>query len=154
NIVIIGHVDAGKSTMGGNLLYLCGTIYKCTMEKYEHEAKEAGCETWYLSWVLDLTPQEYSNGKTVKVGQAYFETDVQQYTILDALGHKMYVPSMILGVAQTDVALLVVSPCKGKFESGFQRVGRCASISSPGLAWPGLWSQTRPSRRARCARAG
>jgi peptide chain release factor subunit 3 len=58
NVVFIGHVDAGKSTMGGQLLYLCGMVDKRTMEKYEREAKEAGRESWYLSWALDSTPQE------------------------------------------------------------------------------------------------
>ena len=60
NIVFIGHVDAGKSTMGGNLLYLTGMVDKRTMEKYERDAKEAGRESWYLSWALDSTPQEQS----------------------------------------------------------------------------------------------
>jgi peptide chain release factor subunit 3 len=60
NVVFIGHVDAGKSTMGGQLLYLCGMVDKRTMEKYEREAKEAGRESWYLSWALDSTPQERS----------------------------------------------------------------------------------------------
>jgi peptide chain release factor subunit 3 len=58
NIVFIGHVDAGKSTMGGNLLYITGMVDKRTMEKYEKEAKELGRESWYLSWALDSTPQE------------------------------------------------------------------------------------------------
>jgi peptide chain release factor subunit 3 len=58
NIVFIGHVDAGKSTMGGNILYLCGMVDKRTLEKYEKEAKEAGRESWYLSWALDSTSQE------------------------------------------------------------------------------------------------
>ena len=58
NIVFIGHVDAGKSTMGGNILFLCGMVDKRTMEKYEREAKEAGRESWYLSWALDSTAQE------------------------------------------------------------------------------------------------
>ena len=60
NIVFIGHVDAGKSTMGGNILYLTGMVDKRTMEKYEREAKEAGRESWYLSWALDSTAQERS----------------------------------------------------------------------------------------------
>lgn len=58
NIVFIGHVDAGKSTMGGNLLFLTGMVDARTMEKYEKDAKEAGRESWYLSWALDSTAQE------------------------------------------------------------------------------------------------
>lgn len=110
--------------MGGNILFLTGMVDKRTMEKIEREAKDAGRESWYLSWALDSTPQERSKGKTVEVGRGYFETETRRYTILDAPGHKTYVPSMISGAAQADVACLVISARKGEFETGFEKGGQ------------------------------
>ncbi|RKP25856.1 P-loop containing nucleoside triphosphate hydrolase protein [Syncephalis pseudoplumigaleata] len=124
NVVFIGHVDAGKSTMGGNILYLTGMVDKRTMEKYEKEARELNRESWYLSWALDTGAEERNKGKTVECGRAFFETDKRRYTILDAPGHKNYVPSMIGGVSQADIAILVISARKGEFETGFERGGQ------------------------------
>lgn len=87
NIVFIGHVDAGKSTIGGQLLYLTGQVDKRTLEKYEREAKEKNRESWYLSWALDTNQEERDKGKTVEVGRAFFETENKHFTLLDAPGN-------------------------------------------------------------------
>lgn len=124
NVIFIGHVDAGKSTLGGAILYATGMVDERTMEKNKKEAKEMGRETWYLSWALDLTKEERSKGKTVEVGRGFFETEKRRYSILDAPGHKTYVPSMIGGASQADVGVLVISARKGEYETGFEKGGQ------------------------------
>lgn len=124
NLIFIGHVDAGKSTLGGSILYATGMVDERTMDKYKREAKEAGRETWYLSWALDLTKEERAKGKTVEVGRGFFETEKRRYTILDAPGHKTFVPSMIGGASQADVGILVISARKGEYETGFEKGGQ------------------------------
>ncbi|KAI0019144.1 hypothetical protein F4780DRAFT_459366 [Xylariomycetidae sp. FL0641] len=124
NIIFIGHVDAGKSTLGGSILYATGMVDERTMEKNKKEAKDLGRETWYLSWALDLTKEERAKGKTVEVGRGYFETEKRKYSILDAPGHKNYVPHMIGGASQADVGILVISARKGEYETGFEKGGQ------------------------------
>ncbi|KAH7629919.1 P-loop containing nucleoside triphosphate hydrolase protein [Sordaria sp. MPI-SDFR-AT-0083] len=124
NIIFIGHVDAGKSTLGGAILYVTGMVDQRTLDKYKREAKDMGRETWYLSWALDLTNEERAKGKTVEVGRGFFETDKRKYSILDAPGHKTYVPNMIGGASQADVGILVISARKGEYETGFEKGGQ------------------------------
>lgn len=124
NVIFLGHVDAGKSTLGGSILFATGMVDERTMDKYKREAKEAGRETWYISWALDLTKEERSKGKTVEVGRGFFETEKRRYSILDAPGHKTYVPNMIGGASQADVGVLVISARKGEYETGFEKGGQ------------------------------
>ena len=124
NVVFIGHVDAGKSTLSGNILYLTGYVDKRTIEKYEREAKQRNRESWFLAFIMDTNEEERAKGKTVEVGRAPFETEAKRYTILDAPGHKNYVPHMISGAAQADVGILVISARRGEFETGFERGGQ------------------------------
>ena len=124
NLVFIGHVDAGKSTIGGQILFLTGSVDERLIQKYEREAKEKNRESWYMAYIMDTNEEERAKGKTVEVGRAHFETVKKRYTILDAPGHKNYVPNMIAGAAQADVGVLVISSRKGEFETGFERGGQ------------------------------
>mmetsp|Transcript_2128 Transcript_2128/g.5453 ORF Transcript_2128/g.5453 Transcript_2128/m.5453 type:complete len:417 (+) Transcript_2128:635-1885(+) len=95
-----------------------------TIQKYEKEAKEKNRESWFLAYIMDTDEEERAKGKTVQVGKAQFETPRKRYTILDAPGHKNYVPNMIAGACQADIGVLVISARKGEFETGFERGGQ------------------------------
>lgn len=123
-MVFIGHVDAGKSTISGNLMYLMGIVDQRTIQKYKEEAKEKGRDSWWLAYVMDQYEEEKAKGKTVEVGRATFDTPNKRVTIFDAPGHKNYVPNMIMGAALADFATLVISAKRGEFESGFDLDGQ------------------------------
>ena len=124
NVVCIGHVDAGKSTISGNTLVLTGQVDLRTVQRYEKEAKELHRESWYLAFIMDTNPEERARGKTVDVGRAEFETAARRFTLLDAPGHATYVPAMINGASQADIGVLVISARRGEFEAGFERDGQ------------------------------
>jgi len=124
NIVVIGHVDSGKSTTTGHLIYKCGGIDKRTIEKFEKEAQEMGKGSFKYAWVLDKLKAERERGITIDIALWKFETPKFYVTIIDAPGHRDFIKNMITGTSQADCGVLIIAAGVGEFEAGISKNGQ------------------------------
>ncbi|HIH97580.1 MAG TPA: translation elongation factor EF-1 subunit alpha [Thermoplasmata archaeon] len=131
NVVMIGHVDHGKSTLVGRLLLETNQIPKHVVDKYKEEATKKGKGSFYLAWVMDQLKEERERGVTIDLAHMKFDTKKYYFTIIDAPGHRDFVKNMITGTSQADAAVLVVSAPDGIMEQTKEHVFLARTLGVP-----------------------
>lgn len=122
NLAVIGHIDHGKSTLVGRLMFETGAVPAHLIEKYKAEAKEKGKESFAFAWVMDTLKEERERGITIDIAHKRFDTDKYYFTVVDCPGHRDFVKNMITGASQADAAILVVAAPDGVMDQTKEHV--------------------------------
>ena len=121
NLIIIGHVDHGKSTSIGHLFYDTGAVDAKYAKDMEAEAKASGKESFKYAWLLDRLKEERERGITIDLAFYKLETNKNFFTVIDSPGHRDFVKNMVTGASQADGAILLISAKRGEYEAGTNR---------------------------------
>ena len=122
NLAVIGHIDHGKSTLVGRLMFETGAVPAHLIEKYKEEAREKGKESFAFAWVMDTLKEERERGITIDIAHKRFDTDKYYFTVVDCPGHRDFVKNMITGASQADAAILVVAAPDGVMDQTKEHV--------------------------------
>src|SRR5512138_2059566 len=122
NLAVIGHIDHGKSTLVGRLLFETGAVPAHIIDQYRKEAESKGKATFEFAWVMDSLKEERERGITIDIAHRRFDTDKFYFTVVDCPGHRDFVKNMITGASQADAAILVVAAPDGVMEQTKEHV--------------------------------